>query len=287
MRARQIIQRINGMPASDGAGVKLTRSLGARPGLRMDPFLMLDEFSSDDAADYIGGFPPHPHRGFETVTYMLDGHMLHEDHLGNRGHLRAGDVQWMTAGRGVIHSEMPQQREGRMRGFQLWLNLPARTKMQPAAYRDIRAAEIPRAALPGGGELRLIAGRLVVAGQEMTGAVTAPDTEPVYADLRLPAGAHLDLPLPSGHAVALYLYEGELMVGGEALGARQLAVLGAGKGVVLTAGAAGAGALLLAGRPLGEPVAQYGPFVMNSRAEIDQALADYREGRLTAGPVSV
>src|SRR5580765_830772 len=151
MTTRTVHRLIKSMPASDGAGVKLRRSLGQSPHARLDPFLMLDEFSSDDAADYIAGFPSHPHRGFETVTYMLDGHMRHEDHMGNRGELKGGGVQWMTAGRGIIHSEMPQQDRGRMRGFQLWINLPAREKMKPAAYRDIPAGEIPQVALSGGG----------------------------------------------------------------------------------------------------------------------------------------
>lgn len=282
MEARKGTQLIRGMPASDGAGVKLTRSLGARPGLRMDPFLMLDEFFSDDAADYIAGFPPHPHRGFETVTYMLDGHMLHEDHMGNRGDLHPGDVQWMTAGRGVIHSEMPQQTQGRMRGFQLWLNLPAAQKMQPAAYRDIKAAEIPVLSLPGGGEMRLIAGELTVAGQRLHGAVTAPTTEPVYLDLRLPPGAEFQQQIPASHAVALYVYEGDIRVDERQAGPQQMLVLGDGDGVVLTAGPDGARLLLLAGKPLREPVVQYGPFVMNSREEIEQAIADYNQGQLTA-----
>src|SRR5580700_7828829 len=159
---RTLKQIIASVPTSDGAGVKLRRSLGSRPGAYVDPFLMLDEFYSDDPNDYLGGFPSHPHRGFETVTYMLDGRMRHEDHLGNRGDLGPGDVQWMTAAHGIIHSEMPQQSEGRMRGFQLWLNLPSIEKMKPASYRDIPAAAIPRVALPHGGEVRVIAGVLAL-----------------------------------------------------------------------------------------------------------------------------
>src|ERR1700752_1327702 len=170
MTTRTVHRLVKSMPPSDGPGLKLRRSLGQSNFARLDPFLMLDEFSSDDAADYLAGFPEHPHRGFETVAYMLDGHMRHEDHLGNRGDLKPGDVQWMTAAHGIIHSEMPQQTAGRMRGFQLWLNLPAKEKMKPARYRDIPAREIPVVALPGGGEARVIAGTLA-GGATATGPV--------------------------------------------------------------------------------------------------------------------
>ncbi len=282
MSHKTIDQLIRGMPSSDGAGVKLTRSLGARPGLRLDPFLMLDEFASDDAADYIGGFPSHPHRGFQTVTYMLDGHMLHEDHMGNTGHLRGGDVQWMIAGRGVIHSEMPQQKEGRMRGFQLWINLPAAEKMQPASYRDIPAAEIPQQALAGGGRLKLIAGELEVQGEPLQGPITGLSTRPIFADLQLQPGEAFEQALPAGHASFVYVYEGQLEVAGRALERQQLAVLGEGDALQLAAGNEGARLLLLAGRPIGEPVVQYGPFVMNTREEIEQALSDYSSGQLVA-----
>src|SRR5207248_1556079 len=203
MTTRTVHQVIKSMPASDGAGVKLRRSLGQSNFARLDPFLMLDEFSSDDAADYIAGFPAHPHRGFETVTYILDGHMLHEDHLGNKGNLKSGGVQWMTAGRGIIHSEMPQQDRGRMRGFQLWINLPAKDKMKPASYRDLDASDIQEVKLGVKGKVRIIAGE--------------------YNGARL---------------------------------------------------------LLLAGKPLGEPLVQYGPFVMNTREEIEDAIRDYQNGTL-------
>src|SRR5213082_743429 len=182
MTTRQIHRIIKSMPASDGAGVKLRRSLGQSQFARLDPFLMLDEFSSEDASDYIAGFPAHPHRGFETVTYILDGHMLHEDHLGNKGNLKSGGVQWMTAGRGIIHSEMPQQLEGRMRGFQLWLNLPAKEKMKPATYRDIDPSEIPVVTLAGGGRVKVIAGTLQVDGAQTRGAIQGPTTDPLYLD---------------------------------------------------------------------------------------------------------
>lgn len=282
MALRVLQELIRGMPASDGAGVRLTRSLGARPGLRLDPFLMLDEFCSDEAADYIGGFPAHPHRGFETVTYMLDGHMLHEDHMGNTGNLRSGDVQWMTAGRGIIHSEMPQQREGRMRGFQLWINLPAAEKMQPPAYRDIPAAEIPVIALPAG-EMRLIAGNLDLGGRAYRGPVHGLSTDPLLLDLRLDAGAEYRQALGDERNLAVYVYEGQLSLGDRSVSAQQLGVLGPGDELGFTADAQrGARALLLAGRPLNEPVAQYGPFVMNTREEVMQAIEDFEQGRLTA-----
>lgn len=282
---RELLRRVPSHPTSDGAGVKLRRSLGARPDLRLDPLLMLDEFYSDDPRDYLAGFPPHPHRGFETVTYMLDGHMRHEDHLGNQGDLGPGGVQWMTAGRGIIHSEMPQQTEGRMRGFQLWINLPAAEKMQPARYRDIQADAITELTTEQG-RIRVLAGRLALAGEEVSGPVNgeagAMSTDPLYLDIRLAADEVLELPLPSSHNVFLYGFEGEVRIGeaGDRLAAQEGAILGEGEGLRLRAGAEGAALLLIAALPIGEPVAQYGPFVMNTREELEQALADYRDGRL-------
>ncbi len=286
MDIRELERIIPSHATSDGAGVKLRRSLGASQGLRHDPFLMLDEFFSDDPDDYLAGFPPHPHRGFETVTYMLDGHMKHEDHLGNSGDLGPGGVQWMTAGRGIVHSEMPQQAAGRMRGFQLWINLPARDKMKPAGYRDIPAAEIPEAPTAGGGKVRVIAGRLEIDGRAVAGPVAPePDTAgtaPIYADVRLTAGGRFEVSVPAGHNAFVYVYDGDASVGGneKALPRRASGLLTQGDAVRLTGGGEGAGVLLLAGRPLNEPVVQHGPFVMNTREEIEQALADYRDGRL-------
>lgn len=283
---RELKLTIPSLSTSDGAGVKLKRSLGQRAvdALRLDPFLMLDEFYSDNPDDYLAGFPPHPHRGFETVTYMLDGRMQHTDHLGNTGDLGPGGVQWMTAGRGVIHSEMPQQREGRMRGFQLWINLPAAEKMKPADYRDIPAESIPKLELAGA-VLRMIAGRIALEGREASGAVNAEPgtmaTDPIYLDIHLEPGAELVLPLPETHNAFVYPYEGELEVNGQALAKQAVGILGEGEAVTLRAAEAGTRLLLLAGRPIGEPVAQYGPFVMNTRAELEQAMADYRNGRLT------
>jgi len=278
MTARILNQVIESIPASDGAGVKLRRSLGARQNLRVDPFLMLDEFSSENPDDYVAGFPAHPHRGFETVTYLIDGHMLHEDHLGNRGDLRSGGVQWMTAGRGIVHSEMPQQERGRMRGFQLWVNLPAREKMKPAGYRDIQPEEIPVVELAGGGKAKIIAGSFE---RETPGPVRGLSTEPVYFDVSLPPGVAFSHPLPDGHSAFVYPFEGSLVIGARELAAHSAGVLGPGERVEATAGARGARFLLLAGRPLGEPVVQYGPFVMNTREEIEQAIRDYQSGELT------
>ncbi|MBL6751081.1 MAG: pirin family protein [Nevskia sp.] len=287
---RTLIQVIPSVPTSDGAGVQLRRSIGSQRGLYLDPFLMLDEFYSDNPDDYLAGFPAHPHRGFETVTYMLDGHMRHEDHLGNRGDLGPGGVQWMTAAHGIIHSEMPQQTQGRMRGFQLWINLPAREKMKPAGYRDIPAGEIPQAGLPGSGTVKLIAGTLTVDGRSLSGPINGGEprlsTDPLYADLHLPPGAEFATALAPGYNAFLYAYEGGAAVGPagaeKPLPHRAAGVLSDGGAVRVVAGAQGARLLLLAARPIREPVVQYGPFVMNTREEIEQAVADYRDGRLAA-----
>ena len=282
---REVQRVIESIATSDGAGVKLRRSLGQSPYARLDPFLMLDEFSSFDANDYIAGFPAHPHRGFETVTYLLDGHMLHEDHLGNRGDLQSGAVQWMSAGRGIIHSEMPQQEHGRMRGFQLWINLPAREKMKPAGYRDIAPAEIPVAELGGGGRARLIAGTLEFDGRSVAGPIQGLSTDPLYADIELPPGAIFSQALPGARNAFVYVFEGSASVGAAAsarlLPTHSAGVLSAGDWIEIRAGAGGARFLLLAGRPLGEPVVQHGPFVMNTREEIEQAIRDYQSGALT------
>ena len=282
MTIRKLERVIPSIPASDGAGVKLRRSLGASQLARHDPFLMLDEFFSDDPNDYLAGFPSHPHRGFETVTYMLDGHMQHKDDHGNTGDLGPGDVQWMSAARGIIHSEMPQQSEGRMRGFQLWLNLPAKEKMKPAAYRDIKASEIPSVEKEGV-NVRVIAGIL----GETAGAIHGGSTDPYYLDVHLAPGAVFEGALPAGHNAFLYAYEGDALVGEERkrLAHRAAGLLSDGEGVRIEAGAGGARLLVLAGRPLREPVVQYGPFVMNTREEIEQAIADYQAGVLSKGEI--
>jgi len=281
MTVRTLQRVVPSVLSSDGAGVKLRRSLGASQALRHDPFLMLDEFGTDNPEDYIGGFPPHPHRGFETVTYMLDGHMQHKDHMGNTGDLGPGGVQWMSAGRGVIHSEMPQQAEGRMRGFQLWINLPAKEKMKPAAYRDIPAAEIPTAALANGGDAKVIAGTLEQGAAKTAGPIQGLSTEPLYFDLRLPPLGEFEAPVPAGHNAFLYVYEGQAAIGDKPLPNRAAGLLTDGDRVQVRAGEAGAHLLLLAGKPLHEPVVQYGPFVMNTRQEIERAVRDYQAGELT------
>jgi len=283
--SRELQRIIASVSTSDGAGVKLRRSLGQSPYARLDPFLMLDEFSSFDANDYIAGFPSHPHRGFETVTYLIDGHMLHQDHLGNRGDLKSGAVQWMSAGRGIIHSEMPQQEHGRMRGFQLWINLPAREKMKPAGYRDIDPTEIPVVDLAGGGRARIIAGTLTSPAGEAAGPIQGLTTDPLYVDVTLPAGTAFVQALPDARNAFIYVFEGSVNIGAassaRALATHSAGVLGPGDRVDASAGAAGARFLLLAGRPLGEPVVQHGPFVMNTREEIEQAIRDYQSGELT------
>ena len=285
MAHRELRRTIESVPTSDGAGVKLRRSLGSVRGLYLDPFLMLDEFSSDDAADYLAGFPSHPHRGFETVTYMLDGHLRHEDHLGHRGELTSGGVQWMTAGRGIIHSEMPQQDRGRLRGFQLWVNLPRREKMKPAKYRDIAAREIPVGELPGGGRVKVIAGTVTVDAREVAGPIQGLTTDPTYLDVELPAGAAFRHSLASDYAAFVYAFEGSVEIGAEGhaetLATHRAGVTSEGEAILLRGGDQGGRALLIAGRPLREPVVQYGPFVMNTREEVEQAVRDYQSGTLT------
>jgi quercetin 2,3-dioxygenase len=280
----RILQRIIEAEAtSDGAGVKLRRSIGRGPGTRLDPFLMLDEFSSENPDDYVAGFPSHPHRGFETVTYMLDGHMRHQDHLGNTGDLKSGGVQWMTAGRGIIHSEMPQQERGRMRGFQLWINLPAAEKMKPAGYRDIQPESIPVATLANGGTVKVIAGSSLVEGAPVHGPIQGLSTDPLYLDVALPPGGRFDQAVARGHHAFVYAYEGSVDIG-EGASARHLktqaaGVVSDGDVVQVAAGPEGARFIVLAGRPLNEPIAQYGPFVMNTPDEIEQAIVDYQSGR--------
>lgn len=285
MTLRAVAQTIPALETSDGAGVRIKRSLGQRQSVRMDPFLMLDEFGSDEPKDYLAGFPAHPHRGFETVTYMIEGHMLHEDHLGNRGNLRNGGVQWMTAGRGIVHSEMPQQEQGLMRGFQLWLNLPAAEKMKPAGYRDIQPEDIPTVMYPEA-TIKVIAGELEIDTNTTTGAVSGGMTQPLYADLQLEAGAQLTVAVPEALNALLYLYDGEAALvtgtGRSPLQQSAASILTDGDSVCLTAGDGGARVLLIGGKPIGEPIAQYGPFVMNTREEIEQTLQDFRDGRLTA-----
>ena len=277
-RPRGVERIVVGQATSDGAGVKLTRVLTHDLQRRLDPFLMLDAFGSDAASDYIAGFPDHPHRGFETVTYMLEGRMRHRDSAGHEGLLASGGVQWMTAGRGVIHSEMPEQEQGRMEGFQLWLNLPAKDKLCAPWYRDIPAEQIPELRTDQGASVRVIAG----ASHGVAGAMQREATQPLYLDLHLPGGARFEQPLPAGHNAFVYVYRGEVTVAGKLVPAQRMAVLAndaRSDGVVIEAGA-DARVLLIAGKPLKEPIVQYGPFVMNSKEEIYQALSDFRDGQL-------
>jgi redox-sensitive bicupin YhaK (pirin superfamily) len=281
---RQLQQILQGHETSDGAGVRIKRSLGQHQQARFDPFLMLDEFGSSSANDYIAGFPEHPHRGFETVTYMLEGHMLHEDHMGNKGHLRNGDVQWMTAGRGIIHSEMPQQEHGVMRGFQLWLNLPAAEKMKAASYRDIAAADIPVADLPDGGRIKVIANSAVVDGKIINGPIKGLTTEAIYWDIHLPEHVEFHHALPEDHNSFLYVYEGDVSIGEDKrkLTKGNAGLLGKGDQLSVQALKADTRFLVISGKPIKEPIVQYGPFVMNTTDEIEQAIQDYRAGTLAA-----
>ena len=282
--SRRVRQVVKGMPTSDGAGVKLRRVIGQPQLPDLDPFLLLDEFGTDRAEDYIAGFPNHPHRGFETVTYMLDGRMRHKDNHGHEGVLVPGSVQWMTAGRGIVHSEMPEQQEGRMRGFQLWLNLPARDKMTAPRYQEFGPERIPVADPARGVTAKVIAGRVA----DITGPISQPATDPTYLDVGLEPGATFVQSLPADHAAFLYVFEGSLRVGTEPdaglVRTHELAVLGQGEEIRLTGVSAGADgksarAILVAGRPLREPVAKYGPFVMNTREELQQAFEDFQAGR--------
>ncbi|QNA88827.1 pirin family protein [Massilia sp. Dwa41.01b] len=281
--SRGVERIVAGQYVMDGAGVKINRVLTQTLQRRLDPFLMLDAFGSEKAGDYIAGFPEHPHRGFETVTYMLHGRMRHRDSAGNEGLVTDGGVQWMTAGRGVVHSEMPEQSEGLMEGFQLWLNLPAKDKLRAPWYRDIPNGEVPRFTLASGATVQVIAG----SSHGVAGAVQREGTEPVYLDIALPPGASFEQRLPAGHHAFLYVFRGEAIVGGKGIGQTRMAILdnAAGSdGVVVKAAQNGAPTrlLLIAGRPLGEPIAQYGPFVMNTQAELHQAVEDFRAGRFGA-----
>ncbi len=275
MTTRTITRRVRGLPASDGAGVKLTRIIGQRALEMLDPFLMLDEFGSDAATDYIAGFPDHPHRGFETVTYMLDGRMRHRDNAGNEGLLESGSVQWMTAGRGIVHSEMPEQDHGLMRGFQLWVNLPAADKMTTPRYQDIAPEKIPMAEPATGVHVRVIAGDAFGVRGPVSGVVT----EPVYLDVSLQADAKVSIPLPENHNAFAYVFEGEgARLGDEQLARGELAVLSHGESIELAAKDKPVRVLVVAGKPLNEPVAKYGPFVMNTPEQIVQAIRDFQTG---------
>jgi redox-sensitive bicupin YhaK (pirin superfamily) len=277
-RPRGVERVIAGQGVMDGAGVKINRVLTQTLQRRLDPFLMLDNFASDKANDYIAGFPDHPHRGFETVTYMISGRMRHKDSAGNEGLLTNGGVQWMTAGHGVIHSEMPEQDAGVMEGFQLWLNLPAKDKLRKPWYRDFNDAQVPGFTTAAGVSVKVIAGE----SHGVAGAVQREVTEPLYLDIDLPAGASFSQPLPAGHNAFVYAYRGAVETGGKTVANQRMAIFenaDGSDGVTIEAKEASR-VILIAGRPLNEPIAQYGPFVMNTQAELQQAVEDFRAGRL-------
>lgn len=275
MSQRTITQIIPALEVTEGAGVSVFRSIGT-PALRnLDPFLMLDQFSTDDPDDYIAGFPEHPHRGFNTFTYMLDGHMQHGDSMGNRGDLGPGGAQWMKAGSGVIHSEMPQQESGRMRGFQLWINLPASEKMTAPEYQEVRPEAVPEFDLDEA-KIRLLAGSL----SEHQGPVSDPNTKVAYLDITLDQAGEFVHTLPQEHTAFIFLFEGNARVAERDIQAQQLAVLSKGEDLSITASEQGARFILVSGQPIGEPIVQYGPFVMNTREEIELALSDFRAGSL-------
>lgn len=282
--AAHVTRKVRGLPTSDGAGVKLRRVIGAPQLPDLDPFLMLDEFGTDRAEDYLAGFPDHPHRGFETVTYMLDGRMRHRDNHGNEGLLVPGSVQWMTAGRGLVHSEMPEQLEGRMRGFQLWVNLPAAQKMGAPRYQEFAPDRIPAAHPAEGVAVKVIAGAVVDAdGAWVRGPIEQPATDPLYLDITLAPGAAWTLELVAGHNAFVYVYEGGISAGtgvdARPVDTQELAVLGGGERLLMRADSHGSQLIVVAGRPLREPVARHGPFVMNTREELMQAFVDFQEGR--------
>ena len=275
MSNRKIAQIVPAIEVNEGAGVSVFRSIGTPARRNLDPFLMLDQLNTYNPDDYIAGFPDHPHRGFNTFTYMIDGHMHHGDSMGNQGDLGPGGAQWMKAGSGVIHSEMPQQESGRMRGFQLWINLPAEQKMTPPEYQEIRPQAIPEVT-SAASTVRVIAGEY----DGRPGPVSDPTTGFIFFDVALLAGEAFVYNLPENHTAFIYLFEGQAMVGNDALIQQQLAVLDNGQQLAVTAGSDAARFLLVAGSAIGEPIVQYGPFVMNTREEIEQALDDFREGKL-------
>ncbi|TGG92038.1 pirin family protein [Natronospirillum operosum] len=276
MSERTVSRLAKGMPTQDGAGVSLSRIIGSPYLQRVDPFLMLDEFKSDDPNDYIAGFPSHPHRGFETVTYLIEGSVRHRDHMGSEGYLGPGSIQWMTAGRGIIHEEMPQQENGMLWGFQLWVNLPAKDKMTDPRYQDIPAEDVPETDFDAG-VVRVLAGEL----NGKVGPVSGVATQPRFFDIRWEEDGVFRNSLPENHTAFVYAYKGDITVGKQVIRAGEVAILSAGEAVALEA-KGGSGCLLVGGQPLNEPVVQYGPFVMNTVEEIEQAIQDFQSGRLTA-----
>ena len=269
---KKLTQVISAVPARDGDGVKIQRLAGRHLQQVMNPFLMIDEINSDDAADYIGGFPEHPHRGFETITYMKAGRMRHRDHMGNEGVISTGDVQWMTAGAGVLHAETPEQAQGLLHGFQLWLNLPAAEKMQAAKYREIKSEDIPEQVLAGGGVVRVIAGSAMIDAEPLVGPSAGLSTKPVFLDVQLNANETVELLVKESNSALVYVYEGST----ETLASRQLGVYQNDELLHLQGGPEGVGLLVLSGEVINEPLVQYGPFVMNTSEEIKQAMQDFQ-----------
>jgi redox-sensitive bicupin YhaK (pirin superfamily) len=268
----ELIQLITAQPSQDGDGVKIHRLAGRGLHQALNPFLMIDEINSEDAADYIGGFPEHPHRGFETITYMKAGRMRHKDHMGNEGVIAAGDVQWMTAGAGVLHSEMPEQEQGLLHGFQIWLNLPAAEKMKPAANQEIINTDIPEQRLHDGGMVRVIAGSVTVNQKSLRGPLPEISTHPVLLDVQLAANETVELSLNTNNQALVYAYKGAT----DLIASHQLGIYADGKKMALTAGPSGAGLLVLSGQPINEPIVQHGPFVMNTSEEINRAISDFQ-----------
>lgn len=273
---RTLLKTLTAVAANDGDGVRINRIAGRQVNTLLDPYLLVDEINSDDASDYIGGFPEHPHRGFETITYMKAGRMRHRDHMGNEGVIEAGDVQWMTAGRGVLHSEMPEQQSGLLHGFQIWLNLPAGEKMKPAMYREIVSDDITELALDDGGLLRVIAGEISSGGQTLQGPIPQLSTQPVLLDVELAPHGSVELGFNADNPALVLVYHGRT----SELEHRQMGVYSAGDSLQLSAGETGASLLVLSGKPLREPIAQYGPFVMNTAEQIEQAMQDFQRGVL-------
>ncbi len=285
MTERGVKEVVTPVVASDGAGVRLKRSIATQTLDHLDPFFLFDHFGSENAEDYIAGFPMHPHRGIETITYMLDGSVSHKDSMGNAGVVGAGDVQWMTAGSGILHEEMPRMGPRRLDGFQIWVNLPRQLKMTRPRYQDVPSARIPDVIRPDGARVRVIAGEV----DGVAGAVREIFAGPTYLDVAIPAGGVFEQPVPRGHTAILYVFQGEVTVGGSVAGrgqavpAPRLAILGDGDAVRVHAGGAPARFLLLSAQPLHEPAVRWGPFVMNTREEIAQALQELRDGTFIKG----
>ena len=279
---RKLTQLINAQATQDGDGVNIHRLAGRYLLDTLNPFLMIDEINSDDAADYIGGFPEHPHRGFQTITYMKAGRMRHRDHMGNEGVITAGDVQWMTAGAGVLHSEMPEQEEGLLHGFQIWLNLPATEKMQPAAYQEISSTQVTEQRLSKDTVVRVIAGQVSINQKLLQGPVTEESTQPVFVDVQLAANESVELEFNDQNPALVYVYSGAT----DTINARQMGLYGKGSALKLQAGTLGAQLLLLSGKPINEAIVQHGPFVMNTHDEIDQAIKDFQNPQFLSKLIS-